>query len=138
MIRTIVGTIALTASLAASGADVGVSVTVQQPGFYGRIDIGDRHPPPIIYAQPLVIRPAPIAALRPPIYLRVPPGHAKRWDKHCARYGACGQPVYFVREDWYRTVYLEANGPYAGHRVGRDHGHGHGSGKAKGHHKNRD
>ena len=27
--------------LPASAADVGVSVTVGQPGFYGRIDIGD-------------------------------------------------------------------------------------------------
>ena len=30
-----------------------------------------------------------------PIYLHVPPGHAKNWRKHCAHYNACGQPVYF-------------------------------------------
>ena len=41
-----------------------------------------------------------------PVYLRVPPGHAKNWGKHCQRYGACGVPVYFVRDDWYRDVYI--------------------------------
>ena len=35
---------------------------------------------------------------RSPIYLYVPPGHAKNWGKHCARYNACSQPVYFVQE----------------------------------------
>jgi hypothetical protein len=41
-----------------------------------------------------------------PVYLRVPPGHAKNWAKHCARYGACGRPVYFVSDDWYENIYV--------------------------------
>ena len=41
-----------------------------------------------------------------PIYLRVPPGHEKKWNKHCASYNACGRPVYFVRDDWYRNTYV--------------------------------
>ena len=37
-------------------ADVGVSVSVGQPGFYGRIDIGGMPPPRLVYAQPIVDR----------------------------------------------------------------------------------
>lgn len=85
-------------------ADVGVSVNVGQPGFYGRIDIGNAPPPQVIYAQPIIIQR--IAQPPPPIYLRVPPGHAKKWRKHCQRYDACGRPVYFVRDDWYNNVYV--------------------------------
>ncbi|MES2182625.1 MAG: hypothetical protein V4493_11065 [Pseudomonadota bacterium] len=42
---------------------------------------------------------------RPPIYLRVPPGHAKHWDKHCREYNACNERVYFVQDDWYNREY---------------------------------
>jgi hypothetical protein len=89
----------------ALGADVGVSVTVNQPGVYGRIDIGNLPSPQLIFPEPMLIRPAPPGALPPPIYLHVPPGHEKNWRKHCARYNACGRPVYFVHEDWYRKEY---------------------------------
>ena len=86
------------------GADVGVSVSVAQPGFYGRIDIGNLPPPQLVYAEPILIQPA--AVVTQPIYLRVPPGHAKNWGKHCRKYNACGQPVYFVQESWYNNVYV--------------------------------
>ena len=39
------------------------------------------------------------------MYLRVPPGHEKKWNKHCGKYNACGHPVYFVRDNWYTDVY---------------------------------
>lgn len=120
--------ILMTAVLALAAApllatDVGVSVTVGQPGFYGRIDIGGFPQPQLIYPQPLVIQPAPVTVVRQPIYLRVPPGHAKDWRKHCGKYNACGQPVYFVQERWYSDVYA----PH--HRHGgkpKHHGQGHG------------
>ncbi|WP_087746095.1 MULTISPECIES: hypothetical protein [unclassified Acidovorax] len=67
------------------------------PGVYGRIDIGNA-PPPLIYAEPMIIQRPAVMVPRSPIYLYVPPGHAKNWGKHCARYNACGQPVYFVKE----------------------------------------
>ena len=86
--------------------DVGVSVSVGQPGFYGRIDIGNLPPPRVMYAEPIVVAPAPVGVVRQPIYLRVPPGHARHWSKHCAQYGACGQPVYFVQDGWYNDVYV--------------------------------
>lgn len=87
-------------------ADVNVRVIVQgevAPGVYGRVDIGGRPPPPVVYAEPVIIRPAPPKALPQPqpIYLHVPPGHAKKWSKHCHKYNACGQPVYFVKSAEY-------------------------------------
>jgi hypothetical protein len=90
---------------AALATDVGVSVSVGQPGFYGRIDIGNVLQPQLIYTAPMIIQPVPVGVVRQPIYLRVPPGHAKKWDKHCHRYNACGQPVYFVQENWYQNQY---------------------------------
>lgn len=108
--------------------NVGVSIGINQPGVYGRIDIGNFPPPRVVYPQPVVIVPAPIAIQRQPIYLYVPPGHQKNWAKHCRRYNACNQPVYFVQEDWVRERY-EAN---RGHHDQDDHGKGHGKGKNRG------
>lgn len=85
-------------------ADIGVSVSIGQPGFYGRIDIGDYPPPQLIYHQPLYVQP--FAVERAPIYLRVPPGHAKNWRKHCHRYDACGERVYFVQDSWYQREFV--------------------------------
>ncbi|MGB4360040.1 MAG: hypothetical protein WBJ19_06465 [Rhodoferax sp.] len=89
----------------ASAADVGVSVNISEPGFYGRIDIGRVPAPVLIYPQPVIIEQRSVNVMRQPIYLRVPPGHEKKWNKHCSRYNACGQPVYFVQDGWYRDVY---------------------------------
>lgn len=89
----------------ARDVDVGVSVQIGQPGFYGRIDIGDAPRPRLIYAEPVVIHRAPRVVYEP-VYLRVPPGHERNWRKHCSRYEACGRPVYFVRDDWYRRDYV--------------------------------
>lgn len=88
--------------LAASGAQAQayVNATVGgeiAPGVYGRINIGNT-PPPLLYPQPVVVYQPAMALPRSPIYLYVPPGHAKNWRKHCARYNACQQPVYFVKE----------------------------------------
>lgn len=84
-------------------ADVGVSISVGQPGFYGRLDLGGYPPPVLLYPQPVVIEPVPMD--RPPLYLRVPPGHAKHWAKHCHEYRACGERVYFVDDGWYTREY---------------------------------
>ena len=96
--------VAISAPLLA--ADVAMSVRVGEPGFYGRIDIGALPPPTLLYAQPIVIAPAPVGVVQAPIYLRVPPGHARNWRKHCRQYGACGVPVYFVQDRWYNDVYV--------------------------------
>ena len=113
-------------------ADVGVSVSVGQPGFYGRIDIGNAPPPRVIYVEPVVIQR--VAVVRPPIYLHVPPGHEKKWSKHCRKYNACGRPVYFVQNDWYEDDYVpyhRANGygKNNGGKKGHDRGHSKGNKK---------
>lgn len=87
----------------ALAADVAVSVSIGDPGFYGRIDIGGYPPPLVIYREPRAIYWVP--ADRAPIYLRVPPGHAKHWSKHCHKYDACGERVYFVQDRWYSREY---------------------------------
>lgn len=136
--------------------DVGVSVSIGQPGFYGRLDIGDYPQPQVIYQQPRYIYRA--AASRAPIYLRVPPGHARNWRKHCHRYDACGERVYFVQDNWYQQEYVpryqerdrrhrddRRDGPRGNDRNDRDdrnsrsgndrndndHGNDHGNGRGK-------
>ena len=111
-------------------AQVGASISVGQPGFYGQINIGNQPPPQVIYAQPMTVEPAPDYA-GPPLYLHVPPGHEKHWEKHCAQYNACGRPVYFVRDDWYNRQY--GHGHDHGDDEDHDHGHGHGHDKDHGH-----
>lgn len=118
--------------------DVGVSVSVSQPGLYGRIDIGHvPQPPVLVYPQPVVIHQPAVVVQRQPIYLHVPPGHAKNWAKHCGKYNACAQPVYFVQESWYQQQYVPAvqareKEKYKGKHKDKDKGHGHGHGKGKG------
>lgn len=94
---------AATATTSALAADVGVSVSIGEPGFYGRLDIGGYPQPQVMYRQPVVIE---REVSGPPIYMRVPPGHAKNWRKHCREYNACGERVYFVQDSWYSREYV--------------------------------
>lgn len=90
-----------------SANDSGISIHIGQPGFYGQINLGNHYPrPQLIYPNPVLAMPPAIAVQQQPIYLRVPPGHAKKWSKHCHRYNACNQPVYFIQENWYNDVYV--------------------------------
>lgn len=135
----------------AKAADIGLSISIGQPGFYGQLDLGGYPRPALLYPQPILIERN--AYNRPPIYLRVPPGHAKHWDRHCHEYRACGERVYFVRDDWYEREYVPRYQDRHGYREerrddwrnerggdrrerrdddwrdedrGRGHGHGHG------------
>jgi len=112
---------------AVAQTNVGVSIGINQPGVYGRIDIGNYPQPRLVYPQPVVIMQTPIAVHQQPIYLYVPPGHQKNWAKHCARYNACGQPVYFVQEEWVRERYEERHGHEDQGNHGRGKGHGKGN-----------
>lgn len=111
----------LVASAAQAGANVNVIVGGEiSPGVYGRVEIGSAPPPPVYYPQPVVIVRPPRAVVVEPIYLHVPPGHAKRWSRYCNRYNACGRPVYFVRSVEYEPGYRsERHG--RGHGRGKDH-----------------
>lgn len=123
------------AAIGSAQAQVGVSINVRQPGVYGRIDIGGGLPPPaLVLPQPVLISPPRVMVERAPIYLYVPPAHQQNWRRYCGRYGACGQPVYFVQDRWVRERYAEHHpGWDRGRRPGwdrhdgRDHdGHGRG------------
>jgi hypothetical protein len=117
--------------------NVGVSVSVNQPGVYGRIDIGNVPTPPVlVYRQPVIIAPPQqVVVQQQPVYLHVPPGHAKNWRKHCGKYNACGQPVYFVQENWYQQQYVPAQHQHDDDKHDKhdkhDKGHGKGHGKGK-------
>ena len=143
--------VAALSGAAAHAAIPFASATVEgalAPGVYGRIDIGNAPPPPLIYVQPVIIQRAPVYVQQPPLYLHVPPGHAKNWSKHCARYNACAQPVYFVKvngddgferrhgKDKHRGYENDRdNRDDERHDEGRGHGNGHGRGNGGGHGK---
>ena len=131
MKRYVVSLLLAAATLPAFAADVGVSVSVGQPGFYGRIDIGNAPPPVLIYPQPVVIQRVYVAQPPPPLYLHVPPGHAQKWSKHCHKYDACSRPVYFVKDDWYNNVYVPHYQQVHASSNGKGNGKGQGKGKNK-------
>ena len=58
---------------------VGVSIGIDQPGVYGRIDIGNFPQPMVVNPQPIVVAPSPVALYQRPIYHYVPPGHQQNW-----------------------------------------------------------
>ncbi len=118
MRRVFIAAALLITTTPALAADV--SISLGQPGFYGRIDIGSFPQPQVINIQPMIVGQVP--ANRPPLYLHVPPGHAKHWKKHCHEYNACGEPVFFVREDWYNREYVQHyQEQHRGHGDAREH-----------------
>ncbi|HYL03292.1 MAG TPA: hypothetical protein VEU54_07710 [Steroidobacteraceae bacterium] len=120
------------AATVASAQNVSVNAVITGqvvPGVYGQVVIGNGPPPPVVYAQPVVVQPPPVVVGVPPpapLYLHVPPGHAKHWRKHCHEYHACNRPVYFVKSPEYEPGFNRE-------RWEREHGHGHGH-EDHGHH----
>jgi hypothetical protein len=108
----------------AFGADIGVSINVGEPGFFGRIDLGDAPAPRFINSAPVIGIRVPGVAVGAPIYLHVRPGYERNWRRHCHEYNACGQPVYFVQDSWYNDAYVphyrERHGDHMDHRAGRE------------------
>lgn len=88
----------------AIGQDIRVTVSGEvAPGVYGRVDLGNGPRPHLVSEQPVVILRR--ARAPGPVYLHVPPGHAKNWAKHCRKYDACSRPVYFVKSVEYEPGY---------------------------------
>jgi hypothetical protein len=111
------------AATCAEAQNVSVSAVITGevvPGVYGQVVLGGRPPPPVVYSQPVVVEPA--AAGVEPLYLHVPPGHAKNWRKHCHEYHACNRPVYFVRSAEYEPGFDRERWE---REHGHDHDHGH-------------
>jgi hypothetical protein len=114
--------VALAVAGGAHAGDLGIHLILSgevAPGIYGQVQIGNASPPPLVYAQPMLIeaQPGPL----PPVYLHVPPGHARNWRRHCREYNACNRPVYFVRSAEYEPDYERRR-----HDRGDDHGYDHG------------
>jgi hypothetical protein len=137
------------ATLALAGVgragDLGINIILSgqvAPGIYGQVQLGNAPPPPLVYAQPMLI--VPQEAPPPPIYLHVPPGHAKNWRKHCREYNACNRPVYFVRSaeyepDYERRRHDREDDHERGHDDrGDDHGRGHDHGRHDDHERHDD
>ena len=135
-------------AIGSAAAQVNVSVGINQPGVYGRINIGDVPRPALVRSEPVIIRAPRVAVQMAPVYLYVPTAQQQSWSRYCGRYNACGQPVYFVREDYVRERYgSEHPGWNHGKKKGWDKngkndehgdnghgaGNGHGNGNGKGH-----
>ncbi len=99
-------------------ADFDVSVRVGDPRYYGQIALDDRYQPRVIDREPVIIHRS--RYHNTPIYLRVPPGHARQWSRYCGRYRACARPVLFVHDGWYVDHYRKPK-----HWRGHDHGYRH-------------
>jgi hypothetical protein len=109
--------------------DLGIKVVVEgeiQPGVYGRVELGNDSHPDLVYTQPRVIVVEKDHHYSP-VYLHVPPGHAKHWDKHCSKYNACNRPVYFIKSAEYEVDQHDDH-----------HDKGHNKGQGKGKDKNKD
>jgi hypothetical protein len=103
-------------------ASVTAHININQPGIYGRIDIGELPSVAIVQPQPIIVAPAPVYVEQPPVYLYVPPAHQQNWRRYCGQYHACGQRVYFVRDEWVRQRYEEEHPDW---EHGKKHNHGH-------------
>ena len=122
---SVLAALVVVSTSAARAGDLGINVILSgqvAPGIYGQVQLGNAAPPPVVYAQPMLVEPQ--SSPPPPVYLHVPPGHAKNWRKHCHEYHACNRPVYFVRSAEYAPDYDRRDGD-------RGHGHGHGHGHDK-------
>ncbi len=146
MIKTlaVLGLAVAAALPAQAGPNVSVSIGINAPGQYGRINI-DNYPQPVVYHQtPVVIAPTRVADYQRPIYLYVPTAHQRDWGRYCGGYRACGQPVYFVQESWVRDEYRREH-EHGKHKADkrkdkyeRNGQKGHGKGHSKGHGKHGD
>jgi len=103
----------IVASIGANAAPPVINISVGgeiSPGVYGQVEFGNSAPPPLLYAEPKIILRDRRAHEREPIYLHVPPGHARKWAKHCREYDACDREVYFVKSAEYDPGYRRHKG----------------------------
>ena len=119
--KNLIAALALTAAAATAPAfagNVGISISVGEPGFYGQLDIGGYGRPGLIYSQPVVL--AARHRAYAPVYVRAPRDHYRNWGRYCGRYNACSRPVHFVRDEWYSNVYVPRHRQHYNDRHWRD------------------
>ena len=118
-----IGVAALSACAAQSALAQNISLSINQPGVYGRVNIGEPIPQRAwVNQRPIVIRQTPVVYERQPIYLYVPTTHSNNWGRYCDRYNACAQPVVFVQDNWVRDRETQA-------RYGRHDNRGYNNGR---------
>jgi len=105
MTKTILALVLAIGAVGTATAQTSVSIGINQPGIYGRINIGDVPPPALYRSEPVIITPPRVVVERQPVYLYVPLTQEQNWRRYCGQYNACGQPVYFVREEWVQERY---------------------------------
>jgi len=127
-LRIAIGITALGACALQPALAQNISLSINQPGVYGRIDIGEPVPQRAwVNPRPVIITQSPVVYERQPIYLYVPPQHSDNWGRYCGRYNACAQPVVFVQDGWVRDRHAQYRGERDHDR--RDFGHSRGRGK---------
>lgn len=115
----------------ASDLDLNVILSGEvRPGVYGQVQIGNAPRPVVVYEQPRVVVVDRHYEHEAPVYLHVPPGHARHWDRHCHDYHACSRRVYFVKSREYEPDYVYVR------EEPRHHDHHHDRGPK--HHKHHD
>jgi len=122
-------TLPLASSALARDLDLNVILSGEvTPGVYGQVQIGNAPRPVVVYERPRVVVVDRRYEHEEPVYLHVPPDHARHWDRHCRDYHACERRVYFVRSREYEPnyVYVHDHEPPPPHHHDHDHGHGHG------------
>ena len=105
MYSAIISVLALGAFAPGAKAQVDINATISgevRPGVYGRVVVGEQRPP-LVYEQPVIVER--VEAPPEPVYLHVPPEHARNWHRYCHEYQACNRPVYFVRSAEYEPGY---------------------------------
>ena len=152
--------LALTCAVGFAQAQAYISGSISgqlAPGVYGQVNIGNAAPPALLYGQPMWG--GPVVQQAQPIYMWVPPGHARDWRRYCGRYHACGRPTYFLRDAppqwrggppprherhwdrddhddhrrWDRDERRDRNEHRGWERRGRENDQGHGRGRGRGH-----
>ncbi|HEX4233468.1 MAG TPA: hypothetical protein VH041_04115 [Caldimonas sp.] len=128
--KTILALVLAVAGVGSAAAQTSVSIGINQPGVYGRVTIGDVPPPALWRPEPVIAVAPRVVVQQQPVYLYVPPAQQQNWHHYCGRYHACGQPVYFVREEWVRERWEHEHPANHGRHRGWDkhddhHDHGH-------------
>lgn len=119
------GILALQTAPSVFAGDLGINVILSgeiRPGVYGQVQLGNTPRPAVVYERPRVIVVDKRYVHEEPIYLHVPPGHAKHWDKHCREYNACERRVYFVRSEEYEPEYQREHEHHEDRKDGKGHG----------------
>jgi len=105
----LIGFLTLPVASSALARDLDLNVILSgevRPGVYGQVQIGNAPRPVVVYERPQVVVVDRRYEREEPVYLHVPPDHARHWDRHCRDYHACERRVYFVRSREYEPNYV--------------------------------